>query len=79
MEWNECGMECGMAGTHNTVVRVARSLLKRAIRFVSLVPPLTHLHGCCVNNFTPVPRKSDRRDTELGDHRRSRTLRLGKC
>ena len=55
------------------------SIRSQILVFVTaLVPPLSAM-AAVSKAFTPLPRKSDRSDTEVSERRQSHTLRFGKC
>ena len=53
-------------------------LLESAPSLAVLVPALSSM-AAVLKAFTSLPRKSDRSDVEMGEHRESHTLRFGKC
>ena len=56
-----------------------RNILSESAPSVAVLVPPSSSMAAISKAFTPLPRKSDRSDTEVGERRQSLTLRFGKC
>ena len=56
-----------------------RNILPKTAPSLAVLVPASSSMAAVSKAFTPLPRKSDRSDAEVGDRHESHTLRFGKC
>ena len=55
------------------------NILSESVPSLAVLVPASSSMAAISKAFTPLPRKSDRSDTVVGECRESHTLRFGKC
>ena len=55
------------------------NIMSEGVPLLAVLVPASSSIAAVSKAFTPLPRKSDRSDAEVGEHHESLTLRFGKC
>ena len=61
------------------VANLLRNILPESAPSLAVLVPASSSMAAVSKAFTPLPRKSDRSDAEVGERRELHTLRFGKC
>ena len=61
------------------MANLLRNILSESAPSLAVLVPASSSMAAVSKAFTPLPRKSDRSDPEVGEGRESHTLRFGKC